>query len=76
MGPQLKGCGRRAMRVYGAWNRVLQWGRSLRAAEGCQAGASDRPDHALQWGRSLRAAEGAQRDSDDHVEPGFNGVAA
>ena len=39
----------------------LQWGRSLRAAEGLSAFQPGGPPARLQWGRSLRAAEGQRR---------------
>ena len=64
MGPQLKGCGRLiALALFQIGGIELQWGRSLRAAEGGMAQAAVPADAPLQWGRSLRAAEGEVADA-------------
>ena len=77
MGPQLKGCGRRNPCIIAVDEDTLQWGRSLRAAEGPYPLPIGKDTGGLQWGRSLRAAEGKHQAVLDRLDDaGFNGAAA
>ena len=55
----------------------LQWGRSIRAAEGPKVEHPDAGGDELQWGRSIRAAEGGLTVGRGRARrTSFNGAAA
>ena len=54
MGPQLKGCGRRIEAFGRNYDEGLQWGRSLRAAEGWFTGGGGRAPQYASMGPQLK----------------------